>query len=78
MKSVTVGEFKTNLSQLIQRILKGEEFVVTQGRKKTKVFKVLPYQEPKSKIRKLGSLEGKIKVTFNSDFEMSDDEFLKS
>ncbi len=78
MKTVSIGEFKTNLSQLIQRILKGEEFVVTHGRKKTKIFKVLPFEEQKPQKRKLGSLEGKVKVTFHDDWEMSDEEFLNS
>ena len=76
MKTITVGEFKSNLAQIIEQILKGEEFVVSYGRKKKKIFKVVPYQEEKPKKRKLGLLEGKVTIKIHDDWEMSDEEFL--
>jgi antitoxin (DNA-binding transcriptional repressor) of toxin-antitoxin stability system len=75
MKVITVGEFKTNLSQIIEKILKGEEYIVSYGRKKRKIFKVVPYHEEKHK-RKLGVLEGKATVEFAKDWKMSTEEFL--
>ena len=78
MKTITVGEFKSNLAQIIERILKGEEYVVSYGRKRKKIFKVVPYQEEKPKKRKLGLLEGKMTIKFHDDWEMSDEEFLNS
>jgi antitoxin (DNA-binding transcriptional repressor) of toxin-antitoxin stability system len=78
MKTITVGEFKSNLAQIIEKILKGEEYVVSYGRKRKKIFKVVPYQEEKPKKRKLGLLEGKITIKFHDDWEMSDEEFLNS
>jgi antitoxin (DNA-binding transcriptional repressor) of toxin-antitoxin stability system len=77
MKTVSIGDFKTNLSEIAQKVLKGEEFIVTHGRKKTKMFKVVPFTE-KSKKRKLGILEGKATVKFHDDWEMSDEELLGS
>ncbi|HMI68268.1 MAG TPA: hypothetical protein VK517_19640 [Cyclobacteriaceae bacterium] len=78
MKTITVGEFKSNLAQIIEKILKGEEYVVSYGRKRKKIFKVVPYQEEKPKKRKLGLLEGKMTIKFHDDWEMSDEEFLNS
>ena len=78
MKTITVGEFKSNLAQIIEKILKGEEYVVSYGRKRKKIFKVVPYQEEKPKKRKLGLLEGKMTIKFHDDWEMSDQEFLNS
>jgi antitoxin (DNA-binding transcriptional repressor) of toxin-antitoxin stability system len=78
MKTISVGEFKTNLSQIIQRILKGEEYVVSFGRKKKKIFKVTPIQDEKPLKRKLGILQGKASVVFHDDWAISNDEFLKS
>lgn len=78
MKTITVGEFKSNLAQIIEKILKGEEYVVSYGRKKKKIFRVIPYLEEKKKKRKLGILEGKVKIKFHGDWEMSDEELLKS
>ena len=77
MKVITVGEFKARLSQIIERILKGEEYVISYGRKKKKIFKVVPYKEEKPK-RKLGSLEGKATATFSKDWKMTTEEFLGS
>ena len=78
MKTITVGEFKSNLAQIIEKILKGEEYVVSYGRKRKKIFTVVPYQEEKPKKRKLGLLEGKMTIKFHDDWEMSDEEFLNS
>ena len=77
MKVITVGEFKARLSQIIERILKGEEYVISYGRKKKKIFKVVPYKEEKPK-RKLGSLVGKATATFSKDWKMTTEEFLGS
>lgn len=75
MKIITVGEFKSNLAQIIEKILKGEEYVVSYGRKKKKIFKVIPYNESKPK-RKLGILEGKATVKISKDWKMTGEEFL--
>lgn len=76
MKTVTIGEFKTNLSSYAEMIQKGEELVVTHGRKKKKIFRVLPFTEVKPKKRKLGMLNGKVKVKFSKDFKITTEEFL--
>jgi antitoxin (DNA-binding transcriptional repressor) of toxin-antitoxin stability system len=78
MKTVTIGEFKTNLSTYADQVQKGEELIVTHGRRKKKIFRVLPYKEIKSKKRKLGLLNGKVNVKFSKDFKISTDEFLSS
>jgi antitoxin (DNA-binding transcriptional repressor) of toxin-antitoxin stability system len=78
MKTVTVGEFKAKMSSFIERILKGEEFIVSYGRKKNKIFKVSPVVDEKPFKRKLGPLKGKATVTFSDDWEMTDEELLKS
>ena len=77
MKVITVGEFKSNLAQIIEKILKGEEYVVSYGRKKKKIFKVVPYREGKPN-RKLGVLEGKATAEFSKDWKITTKEFLGS
>lgn len=78
MKTISIADFKTNLSDITQRVLKGEEFIVTHGRKKRKIFKVSPLLEDKQKKRKLGILEGKATVRFKKDWEMTDEELLSA
>ena len=77
MKVITVGEFKSNLAQIIEKILKGEEYIVSYGRKKKKIFKVMPYNEEKPK-RKIGILAGKASARFSKDWKMTTEEFLGS
>jgi len=78
MKTVTIGEFKANLSAFAEKIEQGESLIVTKGRKKKKIFKVSPYQEKKLTKRKLGLLKNKAVIKFSKDFKMTTEEFLGS
>jgi hypothetical protein len=77
MKKMTVGEFKTNFSEVIEQVKAGEKIVVTYGKRKEVVGYFLPEMPQQSK-RKLGILDGKAKVIFGTDFEMTEEEFLGS
>jgi hypothetical protein len=76
MKTISFTEFKTNLSSYAELIQHDEELVVTHGRRKKKIFRVLPIAEAKPKKRKLGILDGKVKVKFSKDFKLTTEEFL--
>lgn len=75
MKTMTVGEFKTHFSEVIDQVKAGEKIAVTFGKKKEIVGYFLPEipQQPKIKI---GIMEGKAKFTFSPDFEMTTEDFL--
>ncbi|MGZ3874674.1 MAG: type II toxin-antitoxin system Phd/YefM family antitoxin [Mucilaginibacter sp.] len=75
MKIMSVGEFKTHFSEVVERVKSGENFAVTFGKKKEIVGYFLP-ELPDQGKRKLGILEGKAKFTFSDDFKMSTEEFL--
>ncbi|WP_426667326.1 type II toxin-antitoxin system Phd/YefM family antitoxin [Mucilaginibacter sp. McL0603] len=76
MKTMTVGEFKTHFSDVIEQVKSGEKIAVTFGKKKQVVGYFLPeLPEPKGK-RKLGILEGKASVDFHSNFKITEEEFL--
>jgi len=75
MKTMTVGEFKTHFSDVIEQIKSGEEIAVTYGKKKEVVGYFIPGKSKEPKI-KLGIMEGKAKFTFSPDFKMTTDEFL--
>jgi hypothetical protein len=78
MKKMTVGEFKTHFSDVIEQVKSGEKIAVTFGKKKEVVGYFLPeIPEPKTK-RKLGILEGKASVNFHPDFKITEEEFLGS
>jgi len=75
MKTMTVGEFKTHFSDVIDQVKAGEEIAVTYGKRKEVIGYFSPKKEPKRK-RKLGILEGKAEVIFGPDFKMTEEEFL--
>jgi len=72
---MSVGEFKTHFSEVLEQVKAGEKFAVTFGKKKEIVGYFLP-ELPQQAKRKLGILEGKAKVVFSPDFKMTEEEFL--
>ena len=78
MKTMSVGEFKTHFSDVIEQVKSGEKIAVTFGKKKQVVGYFLPELPESKSRRKLGILEGKASVVFHPDFKMTEEEFLGS
>jgi prevent-host-death family protein len=74
MSSATIFEAKTNLSQLIKQVQKGETVIITSGRDKIPVAKLVPAQPVKKK--RLGALETPGFVLGKGFFEPLSDEEL--
>lgn len=75
MITMTVGEFKTHFSEVLEQVKAGEKIAVTFGRKKEIIGYFSPEVPQQPKI-KLGIMEGKAKFTFSPDFKMTTEEFL--
>ena len=77
MKSLSVGEFKAQFSEMLDHVQQGETIEIVFGKKKTPVARLIPINgsKPKKK-RKLGILEGKVKFKFAKNFKMTDEELL--
>ena len=69
MQLVNIYQAKTQLSQLVQASLAGQEVIIAKAGKP--LVKVVPYH-PNAKIRKPGLLKGKIKIS--PDFDEEDEE----
>ena len=77
MKSLSVGDFKTQLSDILVKVREGESFGILYGKKKELVAELNPpKKQKKQKKRKLGILDGKMKVVFADDFKMTEEEFI--
>ena len=73
MMNASIFEAKTNLSQLIKQVQKGDTVIITSGRDKTPVAKLSPVQPIKKK--RLGALETPGFVLGKGFFEpLSEDE----
>lgn len=79
MQQLTVGQFKSKFSEVLEKVLKGESIGITYGKTKKRVAAVIPYKKYLKQTKfKLGLLEGKASFKIHSDFKMTDEEFLKS
>ena len=77
MKSLPVGEFKAQFSEVLEQVQQGESIEIVFGKKKTPVARIVPINgsNPKKK-RRLGILEGKVKFKFAKNFKMTDEDLL--
>lgn len=77
MKSLPVGEFKAQFSEVLELIQQGESVGVLYGKSKKPVAKLVPMKASKpKKKRKIGIMDGKLKVVFADNFKMTDEELL--
>ena len=78
VRTLTVGEFKAQFSDVLTAVQAGESVIVCYGRKKQRVAALVPYAQFKASTgkRTLGLLKGKGGFTLAEDFTLSDDEFL--
>ena len=74
-----VGEFKSRFSKVLEDVKRGEEIVISFGKKNEKIAVIVPYSKySANKTRKLGVLEGRATYRINGDFAMSDEDLVNS
>lgn len=79
MKTLPVAEIRTKFSSLLKEVESGQEIGISFGRKRETIAVIVPINEYKKiKARKLGTLEGKAKVAFSEDWEITDKELIDS
>ena len=77
MKTIQIGELKTHFSEILNKVKNGDEIVISYGRKKQKIAKIIPFNRDKNiKPRKIGVFKDKVKYKIKNDFEMTTEEFL--
>jgi prevent-host-death family protein len=77
MQTMTVGEVKAHFSEVLDIVQKGEDVVISFGKKKEKIAVLVPFSHYQRKPqRTLGLLEGKASFTLKDEFAVSDEELL--
>jgi antitoxin (DNA-binding transcriptional repressor) of toxin-antitoxin stability system len=76
MKAMAVGEVKTHFSEILKEVKNGKKVGILYGKTKKPIAMIVPYNEGKKIERKIGILDGKIKIEFKDDFEMTSEELL--
>jgi antitoxin (DNA-binding transcriptional repressor) of toxin-antitoxin stability system len=77
MKAMPVGEVKAHFSEVLEEVKQGNKIGILYGRTKKPVAMIVPYLEEKVSRQKVGILDGKIKIKFMDDFEMTTEELLE-
>lgn len=77
MKTMTVGEFKTHFSKVIEWVKNGNKVAVTYGKKKEIVGYFTPKPSTPTEKRQLGIMKDKANAVFSENFKMSEEDFLK-
>ena len=74
MHKSTMHEAKTNLSALVELAQKGEEVIITSGRERRPVARVVAVPQPKSRGRTPGLFKGTFKIRHDFDRPLPADE----
>ncbi|MGE8723374.1 type II toxin-antitoxin system Phd/YefM family antitoxin [Leptospira terpstrae] len=76
MKSYAVGELKSHFSEVLEYVKKGEKVGILFGKNKKTIAMIVPINQKSDAKRKIGLLDGKVKITFEKDFSITEEEFL--
>jgi len=77
MYTMTVGEVKAHFSKVLEIVQRGDDVVISFGKKKKKIAVLVPFSHYERKPeRRLGLLAGKASFSIKDDFKISNDEFL--
>ena len=69
---LSVGEFKANFSEVLKKVLAGEEIGISYGKKKEIVARLVPKSDFPGTRRNIGIWESKSKVVFEKDFKITE------
>lgn len=76
MRTFTVGDFKTRFSEILEWVRSGEKVAIAFGKKKEIVAYLVPKSPANEAKRPLGLLQGKVKVVFQENFKMTEEEMI--
>jgi antitoxin (DNA-binding transcriptional repressor) of toxin-antitoxin stability system len=79
MQTMTVGEVKSHFSDALDLVQKGEDIVISFGKRKEKIAVLVPFSRyAQNQQRTLGLLSGKATCVIKDGFKLTDDELLTS
>ncbi|TGK88565.1 prevent-host-death protein [Leptospira bourretii] len=76
MKSYAVGELKSHFSEVLEYVKNGEKVGILFGKNKKTIAMIVPINQKSDAKRKIGLLDGKVKITFEKNFSITEEEFL--
>lgn len=79
METLTIGELKTNFSEVLKKVKSGQKIGISYGKKREKVAVIVPYSDYVSTPeRSLGLLKDRARCIIHDDFEITEEEMVAS
>ena len=76
MISMPVAELKAQFSKVLATVRAGKRVGVLYGKSKKPVAMIVPYEAVELPEREVGFLDGKVRIEFMDDFDMTEEELL--
>ena len=77
MKTLQLVETNIHFASILKDIEAGNEIAIADNKNKQTIAVIVPYNKWKNNTkRQLGTLEGKMSVTFSDNFEITDEELI--
>ena len=76
MITIPVAELKAQFSKVLAAVRAGERIGILYGKSNEPVAMIVPYEPPDLLEREVGLLDGKVRVEFMDDFDMTEEELL--
>jgi prevent-host-death family protein len=77
MQTLTIGELKTDFSEVLKKVRSGQKIVISYGKKREKVAVIVPYSDYEAMPeRSLGLLKDRAECIIHDDFKISGKELL--
>ena len=76
MITMPVAELKAQFSKVLAAVRAGERIGVLYGKSREPVAMIVPYQPMDLPERDVGFLDGKVRIEFMDDFDMTEEELL--
>ncbi len=77
MRTINIGDLKTNFSQILKDVENGEKIIIAFGKQSKKLAVIVPFQQYFGQKRKLGLLAKRGKVKFSKDWVITDEELIR-
>ena len=79
MESISVGELKSRFSEVLERVKKGEEIIISYGKMRKKVAVLLPYDHyAPRQDRRIGLFKERGPCVIHEDIKLTEEEMLSS
>jgi antitoxin (DNA-binding transcriptional repressor) of toxin-antitoxin stability system len=76
MITFPVHAFKSQFSDILNKVRHGEKVGIVFGRNKRPIAMLVPFEEEQGSERKIGILDGKAKIVFSKNYKITPHELL--